>query len=159
LRTLNMIMSARSALQSDEGGVEGQLYPSSRIRSSNLGPSSFQGTAFSISPDRFLTCRHVIENTGLNRLKLASSINPDRGALLILHDVSDLRSDPRLDIIVLMTHQPRGELVSITPESRQPLVGLDNLAGRSTMFGHSIGISFSSISSSVFSAGEGEKIT
>jgi S1-C subfamily serine protease len=87
-----------------------------------------KGTAFSISPDRFLTCEHVIRNIDVNKLKLAGSLNPEGGPPLFMLDVIEVRSDSELDIALLRTRQSQIELVPITLESGQPKVGLDILA-------------------------------
>jgi len=87
-----------------------------------------QGTAFSISANRFLTCHHVIENLNVSRLKLVGSLNPEGGPPLIMLDIVDVRSDPELDIALLTTNEVRREMVPITFQPGPPKVGLDILA-------------------------------
>lgn len=83
------------------------------------------GTAFSVTPNRFLTCNHVVKNS--KTLKLFGS--PHTSALpRIVHDVVRITRDEELDLALLETNRLEGEVVLTEMESHAPEVGLDVLA-------------------------------
>jgi S1-C subfamily serine protease len=87
-----------------------------------------RGTAFAVSSDHFLTCNHVVEGiTELKNLRLVGSPDP-RTVPPIIHDVTEVKRDPNLDIALMRAGRTRSEVVPIKFESGQPQIGTDILA-------------------------------
>jgi S1-C subfamily serine protease len=87
-----------------------------------------QGTAFALTPDRFVTCYHVIKNLDPKQLKLSGA--PDYTANLPwnFQNVLEIERDPELDIALLKTERVQGDIVPIALQHGVPQVGLDILA-------------------------------